>query len=256
MKSRATALAALVSWIAFLCCALASVHALGSGPLSLPPMPRSATALLDWYEQRDAATLVFVGVRLGVLVTGWYLLVTTLLSVLSTVSRWSLFFGSSRAASIADSLTRPLVRRLVHAAVGASVSASAAFFLSPPAGIGARAAIAAPSDPVEVTMRRLPEAPEPSDVTVTMRRVDDGAAESQQLVPVTWAVKPGNSFWSIAEDTLEASLGRSVSDLEIDPFWRATIELNRARIPDPSNPDLLFAGLVLELPPVPTAAGA
>jgi nucleoid-associated protein YgaU len=53
-------------------------------------------------------------------------------------------------------------------------------------------------------------------------------------------VEPGGSFWSIAE---EEAGGRAVG-----PFWRALIELNRERLVDPSNPDLLYPGQVLRLP--------
>ncbi|MEY2464846.1 MAG: hypothetical protein QOH64_2984, partial [Acidimicrobiaceae bacterium] len=40
------------------------------------------------------------------------------------------------------------------------------------------------------------------------------------------------------------------SEREVTRYWRALIEANRASLPDPLNPDLLFAAAVLVLPPV------
>jgi len=53
-------------------------------------------------------------------------------------------------------------------------------------------------------------------------------------------VAPGDSFWSIAE----AEVGGG----DVLPYWRMLIELNRDRLVDPSNPDLLYPRQVLRLP--------
>lgn len=72
-------------------------------------------------------------------------------------------------------------------------------------------------------------------------------------VPATHTVQRGEHLWEIAEDTLETALGRQASDAEIDPYWRAVVEHNRADLPDPGNPNLLISGHTVRLPAVPGA---
>jgi hypothetical protein len=63
-------------------------------------------------------------------------------------------------------------------------------------------------------------------------------------------VEPGDNLWSIASTTLESRLGRAASDQEIVAYWQAVIEVNRRRLPVPSDPSLLFAGDLIQLPPI------
>lgn len=57
-------------------------------------------------------------------------------------------------------------------------------------------------------------------------------------------VQPGEHFWGIAERTV------AEGDLEIGvtEYWQRLIDLNRAGLVDPDNPDLIFSGQVLILP--------
>jgi nucleoid-associated protein YgaU len=61
-------------------------------------------------------------------------------------------------------------------------------------------------------------------------------------------VVAGDHLWAIAERALGARLGRAPSDSEIVPFWTSLIEMNRARLANPADPSLIFAGQELELP--------
>ena len=63
-----------------------------------------------------------------------------------------------------------------------------------------------------------------------------------------WTVKAGESFWSVAEDVVKTRLGRAPTTAEIDTTWRAIIAANRQKLPDPSNPDVLWVGTVLTIP--------
>lgn len=68
--------------------------------------------------------------------------------------------------------------------------------------------------------------------------------------PVTsWVVAEGESFWTIADEVTSQRLGRAATDREIDPVWRTIVRTNRARLLDPSDPDLLWPGQVLDIPP-------
>ena len=58
----------------------------------------------------------------------------------------------------------------------------------------------------------------------------------------------GDSFWTVAERLTSDRLGRPASDDEVLEPWLALIEVNRDRLTDPDDPDLLFPGQVLRLP--------
>jgi nucleoid-associated protein YgaU len=66
--------------------------------------------------------------------------------------------------------------------------------------------------------------------------------------PRTYEVQPGDHLWSIAERRLAQHLGRQPTEAEVVPYWRSVIEINRNRLADPRNPDLIFPEQVLVLP--------
>lgn len=82
------------------------------------------------------------------------------------------------------------------------------------------------------------------------------AAETTEVldnsIDARWIVQPGDSFWTIAEETLGESWGTSdLTDAEIVSYWRPLIEANRDRLVDPSNADLLMPDQEIVLPPTP-----
>ena len=97
---------------------------------------------------------------------------------------------------------------------------------APPAG--APAAPAPPSPPERVQPAR-PSADHPASAGRVVGR--------------------GESFWRVARSVTEARLGRPASVAEVAGYWRALIAANTDRLADRGNPDLLFAGQVLDLPP-------
>lgn len=102
-----------------------------------------------------------------------------------------------------------------------------------------------------------------SAAPVTMRRLDTAgpALASPPSAPTTtptaplpatdgtWTIGPGESFWSVARDHLTDAWGRVPDDAEVDPYWRALIAANPDASPT-GDPDLVYAGTVLLLPPV------
>ena len=70
-----------------------------------------------------------------------------------------------------------------------------------------------------------------------------------------WTVRSGDSFWSIAEETVLDERGggtaRTISDEDIAEYWRILIAANHDRLIEPGNPDLILPGQELTLPPVP-----
>jgi nucleoid-associated protein YgaU len=61
---------------------------------------------------------------------------------------------------------------------------------------------------------------------------------------------PGDHLWAVAERTLAAAQDRRPPEREVVRYWRSLVELNRSDLPDPADPDLVFPGDVIRLPPV------
>jgi len=62
-------------------------------------------------------------------------------------------------------------------------------------------------------------------------------------------VEPGDNLWSIAAAALESTGGQAPDERQIAAYWLRVIELNRARLPEPGDPNLLFPGDAILLPP-------
>ena len=74
-------------------------------------------------------------------------------------------------------------------------------------------------------------------------------AELRPAQPATRVVQQGDHLWSIAaERVLEQR--SDATEREIAGYWKELIEANRTRLADPMDPDLVFAGQELILPPL------
>ena len=58
----------------------------------------------------------------------------------------------------------------------------------------------------------------------------------------------GDNLWEIARREVSNRLGRPPTATETDPYWRMLVEINRPRLVDPTVPDLIYPGQVLQLP--------
>jgi nucleoid-associated protein YgaU len=74
------------------------------------------------------------------------------------------------------------------------------------------------------------------------------SASTDQVRPGTWVVKGGESFWSIAEQLARTSNQQAAAQT-VGSIWTQLIEYNRANLPVPGLPDLLYPGQVLVVPP-------
>jgi hypothetical protein len=113
--------------------------------------------------------------------------------------------------------------------------------------------------PPTITMRLLqPGAREPPSTSVPS--VPPSRVPPSTVPPSTvpqppgdrWTVRPGECFWSIAEDVLAGTWGRAPTDAEIVPYWLRLIERNRAALADRGNADLIYPGQVFAVPPPPS----
>lgn len=262
MTRQPTRAAAALAGVAL---ALAVLHA-GAGRLPGPPL-FEPSRLPAWFAHHDAAEATFALLRIAGLGTGWYLLAATALQILARTLR------SRSLLRTANALSLPAVRRLGAGMVGLTLSASSA---------GAADLPSAPTavmhhvvDPAGATLQRLPEAGRAmvrlprSGPTASLTRLDEGTSDDEAVLrrlpdapapeveprptpaapagsPTdTWTVTCGDHLWSIAAETLADHRGAPVSDDDVEPYWRQLLSAN-----DLADPDLLFPGQTIVLPPV------
>lgn len=93
--------------------------------------------------------------------------------------------------------------------------------------------------------------PDPSTPLVSTAAVRDSfRPQVANTAPDAWLVESGDHLWGIAESVLTDQRGGAPDEAETARYWGALIEANTTAIADP---DLIFPGQVLTLPPVPTA---
>ena len=64
----------------------------------------------------------------------------------------------------------------------------------------------------------------------------------------TWTVRPGDDFWSIAEEVVRRN--PEVPSMSVARYWAALLAANKGRLPVPGDPNLLFPGDRILLPPI------
>lgn len=236
--------------VAVITVALAWLHRLGAGDLAAPPL--SIDGATSWLDHRDTAVAAFALLRVLAIAFGWYLLLVT------AIGGASRYLQLPRMTSVLERLTVPFARGLL----GGSL-ALLGVMAAPPAPTHAPdAMVELSADEPSTTVEPAPTVTEQA----TLHLITDVANPATTLpaateppptatLPVTdpqrtWIVQPGESFWSIASEHLSDINGRAVTEREVDPYWRQVIEVNRSRLVNPNDADLLFTGQVLELPAV------
>lgn len=94
----------------------------------------------------------------------------------------------------------------------------------------------------------------PSHSVTNNPTVRPATTEPARTTRSTHVVKPGESFWSIAEQHVLAAKAHA-DDHDIARYWEVLQATNLDRLPAAGVPDLLFPGTELVLPPIPPLAG-
>ena len=222
--------AATALWLAGVVVVALALAAAGDGPLAPPPAAPSGWAA--WAAERTPVEAAAAVLRLTLLVAAGYLLAVTVLGVgaallrrrgaVAAVARWS----------------PPVVRWLLGTWLAGSraVGPAAAAPAGPPPTM-----VLLPDDEPPPARRPVPPPPPPPP--------PPPAPAPATTTTITLA--PGDHLWSVAARTLATAWGRPPAEREVAPYWRLLVELNRSALPDPADPDLVFPGEVLRLPPVP-----
>jgi hypothetical protein len=227
-----------------------------------------------WLQQSTSEEVLLAGVRFVALVAAWWLLGSTVLYVAARVAH---LHGAARALGWA---TLPAVRRWVDRAATVSIVAMTALGVGRPAAADLPPPTSPASAPVVVDIDHrdpgsVPSRPPPSvrtgqavdsppAPTVPPTRTTSPPPTTAPLVqptppppvlPVvpsapspapptgaTHTVTPGEHLWSIAAARLAGAS-------DVAPYWLRLVELNRHRLRS-GNPNLVYPGEVVELPPI------
>lgn len=240
-----------VAAVALVAVALAVLVRLGQGPLA-GPRGWTRADLSTWVRSHDAATLGLATVRLGAMALVVQLATASGLAAAGSALRVP---GLLRAA---DLLSLPGTQHLVRRVAGITLSV-ASLAPAPPA-LPHHAHLATltvdpgnqPGRAVTDTATLAVLSTDAShEVTLTRATDHDREPGTATLTPSptarTWLVDTGDHLWSIAQATLRSSWNRDPAEREVDGYWRDVVRANRQL----SDPDLLYAGEVVALPPVP-----
>lgn len=235
---------------------IVALHRLGSGPLALP-REWSSPALSAWAHEHDPVTIALVLFRLLMLAVAYHLGATTAIGLAGRIMRlpswvvaaenwtlppfrstWGRLAGLGLTAAAAISPQLP-------AATAASRPTATVRIADPTPDQGDHAAlrIVEPGPPSGIATMRVIEAADvpPSETT----SAPEAPMPSAQPTVQTHLVAPGDHLWSIAEVHLAEHLGHQPNEAEVAPYWRDLIAAN----PQVTNPDLIFPGQTLVVPP-------
>lgn len=247
----------------------------------LPAPPVHPSQILPWWSAADPIEAIAGVVRISALAACYWLITITALDAMASLLRMHLLARVTTA--LCPALWRTLVLRPV------AVTALAGPQILVPLGTAAPAVahtVETADSSSSLEMRRLDTA----ETTITTSSVVtapdeqitgvDGDEEVRTITmrlhqsiepsnepsgggPVeetgaprpgsgaTHVVKPGENLWSIAAAHLAEVRGERPAPREVTPYWQSLIDTNRSTLPDPDNPDLLYRGIELQLPPVP-----
>ncbi len=235
-------LGAAALWVGGLGAAAVALQWAGGGALAAPPLTEPGR-WAAWLDGRDPLVAAFSLLRLVALGGLWYLVAVTVLGAGLRAA------GAASLVRVTDRFTVGPVRRMLAGSVGLGLAASGLVAVAAPA-LRLPAAVAQTSTtstttvpPATVTMHRLGPA-EP----LVVAPVPQVTQLATPAAPDRWTVKPGECFWTIAEDVLAEHLGRVPTDAEIVPYWRRLIEANRSELAHRDNPDLIFPAQVFVVP--------
>jgi hypothetical protein len=256
-------------------------------PTEPPPEPPTPTRVdrahaSSTWRGAAARSIAFAGMLVVLLAVSPPSSQTT---AIGTVAHWTLMLGRPLAAyglivsliwAIALRSRRPRLerigRRLAPAplrrvitgvALAGAVSTVAAHVQRPTRPTTAQVTVQPSTSHVATTTTVPPstvapttsEPAEPPPVVI-VTEAPSPPSQPPPAAPATWTIRAGDHMWRIAEQTLTAAWGTTPDDDQIDPYWRLLVAVNRTRFADPRNPDLIFVGQVLDLPPTPPAPTA
>jgi hypothetical protein len=216
-------------WFAAWIGLFALLQRLGRDTYALPAS--NLDAYRTWFHTAEPTVVVFALTRVAAMIAIGYVVVTTIVCAVAHRTTYRRFM------SVIDALTIPgarsvAVRLAAMSAVGAlTAPATAAFATAPSEEVPALRMLAPGEEPAYVST--------PPSTTV---------APSEP--PARHVVQRGENFWTIAQAHLVATLEREPDDGEVVEYWRAIVDANKQQLKSTEDPDLIFAGQVIDLPSI------
>jgi nucleoid-associated protein YgaU len=108
-----------------------------------------------------------------------------------------------------------------------------------------------------------PTKPAPEQARPAEPRPWSGADRTADPTPATpgprpgddqWTIQPGDHLWGVARATLADHRSTPVSNQDVATYLEQLVDANRANLADPRNPDLVYPGQVMTLPPPPATS--
>jgi hypothetical protein len=96
-------------------------------------------------------------------------------------------------------------------------------------------------------------APPPTATPATATPPTAPPVTTEVAAASTWMVQRGDHFWSIAERVVSSRGGDARDDGAVGRYWRSLVAANRDRLAVADDPDMIFPGQQLVLPPVDQA---
>lgn len=207
------------------------------------PTGRSMDELNAWAEDPvEVAATVARWVALGL---AYYLLVV--------VAAIGLFTGEDEDAPTG-------IRRLIPSGLATAVGLALGIGVPLASGVLHAAGTDAPAPTAQPASLRLEVIEEPLVLRGEDTTVVPASEPRHHLTPTfvdapeadTWRVEQGESFWSIAHETMQdhGEPGDELDDETIAAYWRVLIDANVDRLIEPGNPDLIMPGQEFVLPPI------
>jgi hypothetical protein len=226
----------LSGWILALVSALASLTWLGRGALAAPDLDGGVTVWTSWMRSRPPDIVAFSALRLVAVGLGCYLLAAAVLTLVAATTRWHPLLRACRVVS----------PRFLHVLVSATVvSGVVAPSVANAAPSGASPNPLPPDPPPTMVLIQPTPPPRPAAPFDPAAPPFDpgpsplhpGASLRNAGIASTWVVRPGDSFWRIAQQ-LEPGPG-------LPAYWMRLVTLNRAHVRDVN---LIYPGQTFDLP--------
>jgi hypothetical protein len=224
----------------------------------------------DWYQHAGATGLAAATLWMAATATVAWVVIGSSLQLLATCT------ARPGVGLLADVLSPSFVRRLGRA--GVTMATAAGLVVGPvvsaeaddPPGIATMEALDAEEGTTSVPLPSSPSRTVPTTTAPTTSLTTTAGTEAPGAPPPApppsvpsqperaptsassggrYVVAPGDCFWSIAERVLTDHAGVDVAERLLIEYWHRLILHNRGRLVAPDNPDLLYPGQVLLLPP-------
>jgi hypothetical protein len=220
---------ATVGWVGMLLAVLWGLGGAGEGSLAPPPL--SPDGWVAWASHRTALEGAAAVLRLVAVAGAGYLLAMTVTGLVAAL------LDRRTALAVVARRSPPVVQWVVGAWLAGALA------------VGPATASSAGGPPPTMVLLPDDEPPARPAPPITPAPAVPPAPAAPAVATITLA--PGDHLWSVAARTLATAWGRAPADREVAPYWRLLVELNRPQLPNPADPDLVFPGEAVRLPPVP-----